>query len=142
VTDDVSGAALDVPTLRTLAQRAAGHPLVEGWTFEPDAMTPRSLAVRLDSSQYPPAVTAVRLDVRWFENDDYTVHYVETRDGDAWQCRWDSHPKPGESRAHFHPPPDADGVESSPLSGSGHLDVLFSVLDWASDRLERLHDRR
>jgi hypothetical protein len=142
VTDDAASGPLDVATLRVLGRRAAGHPLVDTWAFQPDAMTPRSLALHLDAAQYPPAVETVRLDIRWFVGGDYTVHYVETRGGDVWQCRWDRHPKPDGPRAHFHPPPDADGVESSPLSGSGHLELLFSVLDWVTDRLEQLHDRR
>lgn len=135
-----SSGPLDVAILRALAQRALSHPLVEDWEFQPDTAIPRSLEIRLDMTQYPSAVDDIRLDVRWFENDDYTVHYVEMRDDTVWQCRWDRHPKPGEPRAHFHPPPDAaDAVEPSSLSGTHYLDVVFGVLDWVADRLERLH---
>lgn len=139
--EEFSTGPLDVATLQALAQRAGTHPLVEDWAFQPDATTPRLLEIRLDVDQYPPAVGLVRLDVRWFEGDGYTVHYVETRDDTVWQCRWNRHPKPGEPRAHFHPPPDAaDEVEASELSGTHYIDVLFDVLDWTSGRLERLHE--
>lgn len=141
MTDDTPSGPLDVATLRTMAERSDSHPLVDGWVFEPDSMTPRSLVISLDAAQYPSDIEAVRLDVRWFESDDYTVHYVESRADGVWQCRWDRHPKPDEPRAHFHPPPDAGtDVEPSEPSGTHYLDVLFYILDWAADRLKWHHD--
>lgn len=141
MTDDHSGGPLDVATLEVLARRAGAHPLVDGWELQPDAMSPRRLELRLDDDQYPEPVIAVRLDVRWFEGGDYAVHYLERRAENAWQCRWDRHPKPGESTAHFHPPPDAaPTVESSDLEATHHLDVLFAVLDWITERLGRIHE--
>ena len=139
---DVEGAAatgrLDVPTLRTLARRAGSHPLVAEWAFQPSAAAPRRLRLRLAASAYPSAVTAARIDVRWFLTGDYSLHYIETRAADGYQCRWDRHPKPTVPRAHFHPPPDAGAAEPSSLEPH-HLAVLFTVLDWVSDRVERLH---
>lgn len=136
-----SDGPLDVATLDVLAQRAISHPLVEGRAFQPDAMSPRRLEVHLDDEQYPATVTAARLDIRWYDGGDYAFHYLETREDARWQCRWDRHPKPGESTGHFHPPPDADStVEPSPLQATHHLGVLFDVLDWITDRVERLHD--
>lgn len=141
MSDDYSGGPLAVATLETLAQRADTHPLVDGWTFQPDALSPRRLVLRLDAGQYPPAVTAVRIDVRWFDGGDYTFHSLETRGDDVWQCRWDRHPKPGGPNIHFHPPPNAAAdVDPSDLQARHHLDVLFAVLDWSTDRIEQLHD--
>ena len=138
-----SGGPLDVPTLDVMAQRATTHPLVGGWAFRLDSVSPRRLELPLDDEQYPPPVEEARLDVRWFEGGDYTVHYLETRGNEVWQCRWDRHPKPGAPRAHFHPPPDAaTGVEPSTLQSTHHLGVLFGVLDWLTERVERLHNRR
>jgi len=95
----------------------------------------------LNGRQYPSPVAAARLDVRWFEGGDYAVHYLETRDDDVWQCRWDRHPKPGAPTAHFHPPPDAaSDVEPSQLQATHHLGVLFGVLDWITERTEQLHE--
>ena len=141
MTDEFSSAPLDVATLRTMAQRAESHPLVDDWSFRPDAMTPRSLVISLATGQYPAHIEDVRLDARWFENDDYSVHYVEAGGGTIRQCRWDRHPKPDEPRAHFHPPPDAADVEPSKVSEAHYLDVLFDVLDWVADRLEQLHEQ-
>jgi hypothetical protein len=139
--EEYSGGPLDVPTLEVIAQRAGTHPLVDGWAFQPDAMSPRRLELSLDEDQYSSSVDEARLDIRWFEGGDYTVHYLETRDDDVWQCRWDRHPKPGEPTAHFHPPPDAaSDVEPSTLQATHHLGVLFGVLDWITERIEQLHD--
>ena len=139
--EEYSSGPLDVPTLEVIAQRAVTHPLVDGGTFQPDAMSPRRLELSVDDDQYPSPITKARLDVRWFEGGDYTVHYLETRDDDVWQCRWDRHPKPGAPKAHFHPPPDAASeVESSTLQATHHLGVLFGVLDWITERIKQLHD--
>lgn len=136
-----SGRPLDIATLDVLAKRADTHPLVDGWAFQPDAMSPRRLELLLDDDQFPPSVETVRLDVRWFEGGDYTVHYLEERGDDLWQCRWDRHPKPGEPKAHFHPPPDAAStVEPSGLQATHHLGVLFGVLNWITERIKDLHN--
>ena len=126
--EEYSDAPLDVVTLEILAQRGETYPLVIGWSFEPDALSPRYLELRLDGTQYPSSVNAARLDIRWFEGGDYTVHYLETRSDSVWQCRWDRHPKPGEPRAHFHPPPEAGSDIESGLEATHHLGVLFSAL--------------
>ncbi|WP_458190995.1 hypothetical protein [Haladaptatus sp. NG-WS-4] len=131
---------LDIPTLTVLAQRAATHPLVSDWQFRPDSITPRVLELQVDSEQYPAAVDDVRVDIRWFEGGDYSVHYLEISADKTWQCRWDRHPKPNAPNEHFHPPPTAeDTVEPSPLDADHHLDVLFAVLDWIGDRVRERH---
>ena len=138
---EYSRGPLDAPTLEVIAQRAVTHPLVDGWAFRPDAMSPRRLELSLAEGQYPSLITEARLDVRWCEGGDYTVHYLETRDDDVWQCRWDRHPKPGAPRAHFHPPPDAAAdVEPSTPRATHHLGVLFGVLNWITERIERLYN--
>lgn len=135
------GGPLDVATLEVLGGRAVSHPLVDEWQFRPDALSPRRLELRLDADQFPNDVSAVRLDVRWFDGDDYSVHYLEVRGQDAWQCRWDRHPKPDVPTAHVHPPPNAaSAVEPSDVDASHPLGVLFSVLDWIADRVRQLHD--
>ena len=139
--EESSSGPLDIPTLEVIAQRAVTHPLVDGWMFQPDAISPRRLELSVDEGQYPSPITEVRLDIRWFEGGDYTVHYLETRDDDVWQCRWDRHSKPGAPKAHFHPPPDATSdVKPSNLQATHHLGVLFGVLDCITERIEQLHD--
>jgi len=143
VTDDDPGGPLDVATLEVLGRRAGTHGLVEGWELQPDGISPRHLEIRLDPNQYPATVDAARLDVAWYEGGEYTVHYLESREGGAWQCRWDRHPKPEAPRAHFHSPPDAaPEPDPSPLDDEHHLGVLFDVLDWVAERVGTLHDER
>lgn len=137
---DGAGSPLDVATLGVLARRATGHPLVDAWSLAPDELSPRYLELRLDADQFPPSVGAVRLDVQWFEDGDYAIHYVESRADERLQCRWDRHRKPGAPNRHFHPPPDAsDEVEASPLDAEHHLGVLFEVLEWVETRLATVH---
>lgn len=140
--ESIPDGRLDVPTLQTLAQRASTHPLVEDWAFDPTSLSPRLLKLHLDLSAFPSGVRGVRLDIRWFTTGDYSFHYVEERHegDDRFQCRWDRHPKTTAPRAHFHPPPNAGRAESSSLNPH-HLEVLFTVLDWVSDRVAQLHSR-
>ncbi len=130
---------LDRTTLEALARRSETHPLVVSWAFTPDRLSPRALELTLDPSAYPPSVETVRLDIHWFVTGDYYVHYVERRTETRYQCRWDRHPKTNAPRTHIHPPPDAGEAEPSSL-GTHHLDVLFEVLDWVSERVSTLHD--
>lgn len=136
--EEAATGRLDISTLRTLARRAESHPLVDGWTFDPSGVSPRLLRLRLPPNAYPSDVTAARIDIRWFSTGDYSFHYLETRAADSYQCRWDRHPKPTAPRAHFHPPSDAGDAEPSSLAPH-HLDALFTVLDWVSDRVEGLY---
>jgi hypothetical protein len=98
------------------------------------------LELRLDDSQYPSSVGSARLDIRWFDGGDYSVHYLELDGEKTWQCRWDRHPKPGAPLEHFHAPPDATTVEPSPLEGAHHLDVLFWVFAWIDERVQELFE--
>ena len=137
---DASG-PLDVPTLEVLAGRATTHPLVTDVTFEPDSITLRVLEIHLDAEQYPDPVTEVRLDIRWFEGGNYSIHYVEAGREEPWQCRWDRHPKPDAPTEHFHPPPDAgSAIQASQLGADHHLAVLFAVLEWIQGRLREHYD--
>ena len=125
-----------------LGERATGHRLVDGWRFRPDAISPRVLELGVATEQYPVTVTECRLDVRWFEGGDYSIHYLETSTEETWQCRWDRHPKASAPEDHFHPPPDAASTATapSPLDGTHPLDVLFAVLDWLESRVEEHYD--
>lgn len=137
--EEAPSGPLDVQTLELLGRRGSSHPLVSERSFRPGTVSPRRLEFRLDGDQYPPAVTGARIDVRWFVGEDYTIHYVEAHANGRWQCRWDRHPKPDGPRAHFHPPPDASGVEPSPLSADHHRGVVFAVLDRIEERNRELH---
>ena len=130
---------LDVTTLDLFSRRAATHALIERSLFSPDRLSPRMLVLHLDAGQYPSPIVTARLDVRWFEGGDYSFHYLESDGETRWQCRWDRHPKPDTPRSHFHPPPDAKGIEHSEVDADHPLGVLFVILDWVSSRVEQTH---
>lgn len=140
--ESIPSGRLDVPTLGIIGQRAASHPLVESWAFDPSSISPRLIRVHLDANAFPEQIDAARLDVRWFTNGDHSVHYREDHESaaDGYQCRRDRHPKTDAPRTHFHPPPDASSVEPSTLEPH-HLTVIFTVLDWVTERVEELHEK-
>jgi len=95
------------------------------------------------SGEYYPDETSARLEVRWYRNDDFNVHYQEERRDGVWKCRWDRHPNTHDSRDHFHPPPDAGRADAEGAEWpNDHRDVCRLVLDRLEERIERLWERR
>ncbi|WP_407652186.1 hypothetical protein [Halomicrococcus gelatinilyticus] len=140
---DSSGAGATGPrdrqTLRLLERHLASDSLVAETAFDPDSYEPRLLDVSLDAGRYPESVTAARLDIRWFTTGDFSIHYVEERDGnDQWECRWDRHPNTHDSRLHFHQPPTAASITDLSLSSLHPLDVYSTVLTAIDQRVETL----
>jgi hypothetical protein len=133
-----STGAPDRRILRLLERRLAGDPLVTATEFDPEYAEPRVLEARVDTGPFPPSTDAVRLDIRWFETDDFSFHYVETGlDDDRWECRWDRHPNPHNGRLHFHRPPAGTEVGDLELSSLHPLDVLSTVLAAVENRIEQ-----
>ncbi|SNZ15308.1 hypothetical protein SAMN06269185_2454 [Natronoarchaeum philippinense] len=129
----------DRQTLRLIERHLESDPLVAETVFDPDSYEPRLLHVRLDTGRYPEAVTAARIDIRWFMTGDFSIHYVEDRgQGQQWECRWDRHPNTHNSRLHFHEPPTATEITDLDLSSVHPLDVYSTVLTAIEQRLENL----
>ena len=127
----------DRQTLRLLERHLADDKLVATTAFEPDVHTPRRLVVHLDATLYPASVTEARLDVRWFDSGDFSIHYVESdADGPRWQCRWDRHPNDHNDRLHFHRPPDGSDVEDLSLPSLHPLAVYSTVLEAVAGRID------
>ncbi|ELZ31385.1 hypothetical protein C474_08787 [Halogeometricum pallidum JCM 14848] len=86
-----------------------------------------------DLGYFPGGVTRASLRIRWFETDDFSIHFSEHyRTGDSWDCRWDRHPNDHNTREHFHPPPDAStpGTDDDyPEEWRNVLAVVLSRLD-------------
>ena len=136
--DDPSTGPPDRQTLRLLERRLADEPLVARTEFHPDSDEPRELHASVDTERFPPSIEDVRLDIRWYATDDFSVHYVETATSDErWECRWDRHPNSHNARLHFHRPPSADEPTDVELSSLHPLDVLATVLAAVEDRIER-----
>jgi hypothetical protein len=128
----------DRQTLRLLERQLGSDSLVAEAVFEPDPYEPRLLRAILDSGQYPESVTTARIDIRWFTTDDFSIHYLESQDGDHWECRWDRHPNTHNTRLHFHEPPTGNEVSDLELSSRHPLDVYSTVFDAVEQRIESL----
>lgn len=141
---DVSG-PIDGAILEDFRDRARTHELVESVHTERTGGTPSMLVVEFDPDRYPSHVTEATLEIQWYRNDDYNLHYVETHTPDGvWQCRWDRHPNPHTSRTHVHPPPGArssDAVSDDP--DECYPAYIFTrTLANVRDRIDDLWERR
>jgi hypothetical protein len=92
----------------------------------------------LVSSYYPATVSEAALTVRWYTNDDFKIQYRETHTESAWECRWDRHPNPHNTRNHFHPPPAAPTPGNDASWPTDHRDVLSLVLNEIEERISAL----
>jgi hypothetical protein len=101
------------------------------------AFAPNAVVADYDLSYFPGGVTSASLRIRWFETDDFSIHYAEQyRTGDSWECRWDRHPNDHNTRDHFHPPPDAPTPGSDENDPGDWRDVLATVLSRLDERIE------
>jgi len=83
-----------------------------------------------------------RLEVVWFENGDFSLHYHEEHDTSEFDHRWDRHPSGHNTRDHVHPGPDAP----TPGDDSPHpidwRDVLSMVLSEIEERQRAFWESR
>lgn len=131
--DGSSPAPIDRPILEFLRDRLATTPQVERATIETDGHL--QLRVRLSEAYYPDDVREASLTVRWYENDDFKIHYREARDDADWECRWDRHPNSHNARAHFHEPPNASTPGRDESWPTDYREVLTLVLDEVEARI-------
>lgn len=137
--DGGSPAPIDRPILEFLQTRLAATDQVERASLTDDSGH-LELHVMFASSYYPERVTEATLAVRWYTNDDFKIHYREVHSERGWECRWDRHPNPHNSRDHFHPLPDAVTPGDDASWPSDYRDVLTVVLDEIEQRIEQLWD--
>ena len=129
----------DRQALQLLERRLSDHSLVSTTEFEPDRYEPRRLRAQLDGEQFPDAVSAARLDVRWFTTGDFSIHYVEARtDATEWECRWDRHPNEHNARLHFHRPPDGTEIADLAFESTHPMEVSVTVMKAIEQRLASL----
>jgi hypothetical protein len=140
-TDDGGGPApIDRPVLEWLRSRLAGTRTFESAEIVTDGKVHLHAAL---SDDYYPGRTNASLDIRWYRNDDFSIHYRETRSDGTWQCRWDRHPNAHNARDHFHPPRDASQTEAEDAHWpADHRDVIGPVLDRIEERIDSLWERQ
>jgi hypothetical protein len=89
-----------------------------------------------DNQFYPSWMDQVRLELRAYLDDSFSITYREEWAGQAWMCRWDRHENPHSSRDHFHEPPDArteDAVDRD--FPDDYMRVLEIILEFVDERL-------
>ncbi len=138
--DGTSAAPIDRSVLENIQSRVAGSRLADSARIDE---TDR-LHLRVDlASEYYPDETAARFEIRWYRNDDFTLHYQEERPNSVWKCRWDRHPNSHNSRDHFHPPPAASRADAEDGQWpADHRDVCQLVLEFVEERVNALWKRQ
>jgi len=138
--DGASPAPLDRAVLEHMRSRVAGGRLFESV----DLIEEGKLYLRAElASNYFPDAASARFEIRWYRNDDFTVHYQEERQESVWKCRWDRHPSSHNARDHFHPPADASRANAEDAQWPrDHRDVCQLALDYVEERIETLWERQ
>ncbi|MCH7661055.1 MAG: hypothetical protein IH933_10940 [Euryarchaeota archaeon] len=131
--DGRSPAPIDRPILEFLQTRLRTTNQVREAAIT-DASDHLELGVEFESRYYPTVVDNATLTVRWYTNDDFKVHYRELHATGAWECRWDRHPNPHNTRDHFHPLPLAPTPGEDASWPTDHRDLLTLVLDEIEQR--------
>ncbi|WP_440992348.1 hypothetical protein [Haloarchaeobius baliensis] len=137
--DGSSPAPIDRPILEFLQSRLQATQQVERATTT-DANGHLELRVVFTSAYYPATVDEATLAVRWYTNDDFKIHYREVHPERTWECRWDRHPNPHNTRDHFHPSPTAPTPGDDASWPTDHRDVLRLVLNEVEKRIADLWD--
>jgi hypothetical protein len=136
--DEGGGSApLDRPILELLRERLRTTRQVEDARITDESGHP-ALLVELSPAHYPGSGTTATMTIRWYTNDDFNVHYRETRPGADWECRWDRHPNPHNDREHLHPPPDAGTPGEDESWPDDPREMIRLVLEEVELRIGRL----
>lgn len=135
-TPDRGAGPIDSDILDRIADHLVGSErFSEVETRPPSA--PTSVIAEYDLGYFPPDVTRSYLEIRWYETDDFNIHYVEEyRHGKQWSCRWDRHPNDHNTREHFHPPPQAAKPGDDAEFSRDWRDVMTRVLDELDNRVQ------
>lgn len=131
---------IDRPVLEAIRDRLATAPQFDRATITHERGQLR-LEVRFDDAATPPAIEERVLDVRWYTNDDFRIHYTEQWPDRRWMIRWDRHPNSHNSREHYHPPPDATTPGLDRTWADDYRDVCSTVLEALRDRTATLWEK-
>ncbi len=131
--DEISGASIDFDRLAVITERLASDTRFERIEEQPEFAPDRIVCV-YGSGFYPSSVHHARLEIVWFENDDFSIHYHEEHENGTFNHRWDRHPSDHNARGHVHPGPDAPtpGIDES--HPPDWRDVLSTVLTEIEER--------
>lgn len=99
---------------------------------------PNAVSADYNLGYFPGGITRAYLQIRWFEADDFSIHYSEQyQSGNSWKCRWDRHTNNHNTREHFHPPPDVPTPGDDTNYPNEWRGVLSTVLTHFVSRIKR-----
>lgn len=98
------------------------------------------LEAEIDPALNPPTLERRFLDIRWYTNGDFRIHYQEEWTDETWRLRWDRHPNDHNTRDHFHPPPDAATPGEDRSWATEYRDVMSRLLSLLARRNDDLWD--
>lgn len=122
-----NAAPVDFDRLDLVRDRLRGDERFTAIDRRPE-FAPDRLVCTYDPGLYPTSVTDARLEIVWFENDDFSIHYHETHRSSTFDHRWDRHPSAHNARDHVHPGPDAPTPGEDASHPRDWRDVLSEVL--------------
>lgn len=125
--DVASGAPIDADLLDVVYERFTTDDRFVRIDEQPE-YAPERLVCIYDPRFYPETVQQARLEIVWFENGDFSLHYHEDHEDGTFDQRWDRHPSGHNDREHVHPGPDAPTVGEDTSHPADWRDVLADVL--------------
>ncbi|WP_436932825.1 hypothetical protein [Halosimplex halobium] len=131
--DDVRGAPIDLDRLDIIGERLATDDRFTEIEVQPE-FAPDRIVCHYDRGFYPQHVQNAQLEIVWFENGDFSLHYHEDHDDGTFDHRWDRHPSTHNTRDHVHPGPDAPTPGDDASHPEEWRDVLSTVLSEIEDR--------
>jgi len=128
---------IDRGVLETIRDRLRTAPQIDAAEIVvADGQT--KLKAPLTAAATPRAIERRFLDVRWYTNDDFRIHYQEDWEAQTWCQRWDRHPNAHNSQDHFHPPPNATTPGEDRAWPTAFQAVLELVVNDVRTRTETL----
>lgn len=128
-----SDAPIDSDRLDVLRERLQTGSRFIRIDIDPE-FAPDRLVCRYDQQFYPESVQVARLEVVWFENGDFSLHYHESHKDGQFDQRWDRHPSAHNARDHIHPGPNAPTPGEDASHPADWRDTLSAVLEEIEQR--------
>ena len=132
-TDEISGAPVDFDRLEVIQDRLAADDRFRRIEERPE-FAPDRLVCVYDSRFYPGGVERAHLELVWYENGDFSLHYHENHEDGTFDHRWDRHPSDHNAREHVHPGPDAPTPGEDADLPNDWRDVLSAALAEIEER--------
>ncbi len=135
-TDQPSRGPIDTEVLDRIAAHLTRSDRFDGIQTQSE-YAPNAVVAGYDLGYFPGEVMRAYLRIRWFETDDFSIHYSEQyQTGNSWECRWDRHPNDDNTRDHFQSPPDAPTPGEDTDYSNEWRDVLATVLTRPDNRIK------